>query len=89
MTTTKIPTPRRSLIYTLSEILIAKILATSRGGVNIRATAIPNLTNYMQDVVRMEQAGKDVFETVLRSLMGSSDASFWPRCTKERCPNQW
>ena len=62
MTTTKIPTPRRSLIYTLSEILIAKILATSRGGVNIRATAIPNLTNYMQDVVRMEQAGKDVFE---------------------------
>ena len=36
-------------------------LASTRGGVIIRATAIPDLTNYMQDVLGLG-SGKDVFE---------------------------
>ena len=42
-------------------LTIAETLASTRGGVNIRATAIPDLTNYMQDVLGLG-SGKDVFE---------------------------
>ena len=42
-------------------LTIAETLASTRGGVIIRATAIPDLTNYMQDVLGLG-SGKDVFE---------------------------
>ena len=44
-----------------AKLTIAEALATNRGGVNIRASAIPDLTNYMEDVLGL-QSGQDVFE---------------------------
>ena len=42
-------------------LTVAEALAANRGGVNIRASAIPDLTNYMQDVLGLE-SGKELFE---------------------------
>ena len=44
-----------------AKLTVAEVLATNRGGINIRASAIPDLTTYMEDVLGFK-SGQDVFE---------------------------